>query len=90
MEFLHARAQASRTVVEPFTFNDVLTPAPAEIEYSPTVRFGEVCDLIVNQGDTLGKISRYETALMKKAEALMKLLNTILAAKNKSAAKPLG
>ena len=36
-----------------------------------TAGFGRVCDLVVNGGDALGKIARYEAALMRKFEDLL-------------------
>lgn len=38
-------------------------------------RFGRVCDMIVNGGDALGKIARYEAALMRKFEDLLEKLD---------------
>ncbi len=40
-----------------------------------TAGFGRVCDLVVNGGDALGKIARYEAALMRKFEDLLEKLD---------------
>lgn len=44
------------------------------------IKFGRVCELVVNGGDALGKIARYEASLMRNWQELLHKLNELPAA----------
>lgn len=72
--FRRQQAEASGTAVDAFPTFGVYEDAILDASAGAQSAFGRVCDLIVNRGDSLGKIARYEASLLKQFDYLFKRL----------------
>lgn len=68
------KAEAQSSAADPFVVLGLDDPH-SSARAGATDGFGRVCDLVVNGGDALGKIARYEAALMRKFEDLLEKLD---------------
>lgn len=64
------QTEAQSAAADPFG-SLALDASHMRVRAGAATGFGRVCDMIVNGGDALGKIARYEAALMRKFEDLL-------------------
>ncbi len=69
------KLEAGGTAVAGFQMLGVYDSDVLDATAGSQAAFGRVCDLVLARGDALSKISRYEAALLKQVEYLLKQLS---------------